>query len=487
MNTTIRAIVFCLAFGPAHAQLQAQPASLPHEPDRAAPTAHTDLRSIDEYIQNAMRKHHVPGTSVAVVRRGEVVLAKGYGQANVELSVPATEDTVYQLASVTKTFTATAIMLLVQEGKLTLDDKVTKHLSDLPNAWDPVTVRHLLNHTSGIKSYTSVKNFFKTVRKDYAQREILGLVAKEPLEFAPGEKWNYSNSGYFLLGMLIEKVTGKTYGEFLDERIFRPLRMTHTRINDLHAIIPNRAQGYTWNGKELRNGEYTSPSQPFSAGMLVSSVSDMLKWDAALDSESLITKTILERMWTTTPLGKGEPAGYGFGWQVGKVNGHRRVSHGGGIPGFSTDISRFVDDKLTVIVLANSDQGNAGILAQGLARRIQPNLAKAPEAPIADTDPKTSERLKNAFLQGMKGEADPNLFTEDARKELVPKIRQAGKDGQFSAFGALKTFALLARKETEAGIQLRYRAAFENETAEATFAIDKNGKIAGLQLRPSED
>ncbi len=190
----------------------------------------------------------------------------------------------------------------------------------------------------------------------------------------------------------------------------------------------------------------------------------MLTWDAALDSESLLTKSNLERMWTPTPLKKGEPAGYGFGWQIGKVNGHRLVSHGGGIPGFATELSRFVDDKLTVIVLANSDQGNAGSLAQGIARRIQPNLAKKPEEPIADTGPKTSERLKNVVLEGMKGEADPELFTEDARKEVVPKIRQAGKDGQFSAFGPLKTFAPLARKETETGVQLRYRAVFENET-----------------------
>ena len=161
-----------------------------------------------------------------------------------ELSVPATEKTVYQLASVTKQFTATAIMMLAEEGKLGLGDKISKYLPDLPTAWKDVTVRHLLNHTSGIKSYTSVKDFFKTARKDYTHREILDLVAKDPLEFAPGEKWKYNNTGYFLLGMIIEKVAGKTYGEFLDERIFKPLGMTQTRVNDLHAIIPNRAQGY---------------------------------------------------------------------------------------------------------------------------------------------------------------------------------------------------------------------------------------------------
>ena len=195
---------------------------------------------VDAIVQQLMQRRHIPGVSVAIVKDGKVVLAKGYGLANVELGVPATADTVYQLASVTKTFTATAIMMLVAEGKLALDDRITDRLPDLPAAWQDVTVRHLLSHTSGIKSYTSVRDFYKSTRKDYARREILDLVAKEPLEFAPGEKWNYCNTGYFLLGMLIEKVTGKQYGEFMDERIFKPLGMTRTRVNDLRAIIPDR-------------------------------------------------------------------------------------------------------------------------------------------------------------------------------------------------------------------------------------------------------
>jgi D-alanyl-D-alanine carboxypeptidase len=488
MNATTRAILSYLALAISHAQAQAQPASAPPEPALAQRAPHSDLRSVDKYIESAMRDHHIPGVSLAIGRHGKVVLAKGYGQANVELSVPATEDTVYQLASVTKTFTATAIMMLVEEGKLRLDDKVTKHLSDLPKAWEAVTVYHLLNHTSGIKSYTNVENFFKMSRKDYSHHEILGLVTNEPLEFVPGEKWNYSNSGFFLLGMLIEKVTGKTYGEFLEGRIFQPVGMTHTRTNDLHAIIPNRAQGYTWNGQELRIGEYVSPSQPFSAGMLVSSVNDLLKWDAALDSETLLNKSTLAHMWTPSPLSKRAETEYGLGWEIGKVNGHRVVSHSGGIPGFRADISRFVDDKLTVIVLANSDQGgNAGALARGIASRIEPTLKKKPEKPIADTDPKTSERLKNLFVEIMKGEVDPELFTEDARKDLIPRLQRAGKEGRFSPCGALKTFGLLERNETEAGINLRYRTAFENMTAETTFALQKNGKIANIDFRPSED
>ena len=236
MRITTGAIIICLSIGVSFTSAQ-EPSRSP-EPLKATSSSTT---AIDDYIQDRMRKSHIPGVSIAIIHDGKVVLARGYGMANVELSVPATENTVYQLASVTKTFTATAIMMLVQEGKLGLDDKINALLPDLPTAWSEVTIRHLLNHTSGIKSYTSVRDFFKTARKDYTQREILDLVAKVPVEFAPGEKWNYNNTGYFLLGMVIEKETGKKYGDYLDERIFKPLGMTQTRVNDLHAVIPNRA------------------------------------------------------------------------------------------------------------------------------------------------------------------------------------------------------------------------------------------------------
>jgi D-alanyl-D-alanine carboxypeptidase len=468
MKRMIPVIALCLASAAPYARSQ---------------TAQSNLSSIDDYLQSAMQKNHVPGISVAVVHDGKVVMARGYGLANVELSVPATENTVYQIASVTKTFTATAINMLVDEDKLKLDDKIVARLPDLPAAWKEVTVRQLLSHTSGIKSYTSVKDFHKTARKDYDRREIIDLVAKDPLEFAPGEKWNYSNTGYFLLGLLIEKVTGKSFGDFLADRIFKPLEMTHTRVNDLQTVIPNRAQGYTWNGKELRNGEYVSPTQPFAAGMLVSTVSDLVKWDAALDSERLLKKSSLERMWTPAALAKGEPAKYGFGWEIGTVNGHRRLSHGGGIPGFTSQLARFVDDKLTVIVLSNSDQCNAGALAQGIARRIVPTLTDKPLEPIADPDSKTTERLKKVLLAGQRGEVDPELFTEAAGKTLAVAIKKDGKN-QLGSLGELKTFRLLEREPMDKSTRLRYRAEFEKQSLLMTFILDENGKIARLEGRP---
>jgi D-alanyl-D-alanine carboxypeptidase len=284
--------------------------------------------------------------------------------------------------------------------------------------------------------------------------------------------------------MLIEKVTGKKYGEFLDERIFKPLGMTQTRVNDLQAVIPNRAQGYSWNGKELRNGEYVSPTQPFSAGMLVSSVGDLVKWDLALRSEAVLEKSTLDQMWTLTKLSKGGEAEYGFGWGIRKVNGHRMVAHGGGIPGFSTMISRFVDDDLTVIVLTNADDGNAEAIARGIAARLVPALAEETEKPIADTDPQTTERLKGVILGALQGQADPELFTKQSKEILVAAIKQ-GK-GSVGSLGALKEFRLHERKQSDQGVKLRYRATFANEMMNALFDLDKEGKIAGLRLQQAD-
>jgi CubicO group peptidase (beta-lactamase class C family) len=440
-------------------------------------------KAVDAYVERVMKSRHIPGVSITVLKGGVIVLAKGYGLANVELAVPATQDTVYQLASVTKTFTATAIMLLIRDDKLTLDDRIAERLPDLPAAWDKVTVRQLLNHTSGIKSYTSVRDFEKTVRKDYARREILDLVAKEPLEFTPGEKWNYSNTGYFLLGMLIEKVAGKPYGEVMDERIFKPLEMTRTRTNDLRAVIRDRAQGYEWDGKELRNGEYTSPTQPFAAGMLVSTVGDLAKWDAALANHTLLDESTLAKMWTPTRLGKGE-AGYGFGWGVSKVAGHRLVSHGGGIPGFSTEISRFIDDKLTVIVLTNLEGGQAESIARGIAGCFVPALAEKASEPIADNDKPTTKRLRGMVEAALKGEADPRLFTEESGKVLVPRIKELKRG--LAPLGDLKSFQLVERKEGGQGVHLRYRAGFAGAALKVLFVLDKSGKIAGVLLQPED-
>ena len=270
--------------------------------------------SVDTYVERQLKAQNVPGLSLAVVRGGKVEKAKGYGLADVELNALATENTVYQWASVSKQFTATAIMLLAQDGKLKLEDPISRHYPDSPSSWKGVTIRHLLTHTSGIKSYTSLPNFFKSIRKDYEPDELIGLVKDLPLDFEPGEKWDYCNTGYYLLGLVIEKVSGKAYAHFLKERIFAPLKMSTARLNHQFEIIANRANGYDNRSNGLWRSEFVSPTQPFAAGALVGTVLDLAKWDAALDGDSLLPTSVLSEMWTPVKLSDGKTAPYGYGW-----------------------------------------------------------------------------------------------------------------------------------------------------------------------------
>jgi D-alanyl-D-alanine carboxypeptidase len=443
---------------------------------------------LDDYIKSEMHRKRIPGLSMAIVRSGKLVRAKGYGSANIELSTPATENTVYQIGSITKQFTATMIMMLAEEGKISLQDKIADRLPNLPTVWGAVTVRHLLTHTSGIKDYTDVKDFDQKRRLDSTPAEVLDLVIKEPLQFEPGEQWQYCNTNYLLLRLLIERVTRKEYDHFLTERISQPLGMTHTRVNDLRAVIPNRAQGYVRVPRNIQNAQYFSPRNAFGAGDLISTVGDLAKWDAALYTERLLTESSLEQMWTPIALGKGGTAEYGFGWDVKSENGHRLLSHGGNITGFSSAILRFVNDKLTVIVLTNFGGINAETIAQGIAGQVQPELGKKEELPIADLDSKTTERLKRAFIGMMNGDMDHDLFSEKLNGELGPRIRQGKEQAKefVSEIGPLEKFELLERKATNQGLQLRYRAIFEYQKMMVHITLDKAQKITnwGVQGAP---
>ena len=324
---------------------------------------------IDVFVREKMKSKHIPGLSLAVVRDGKIVVAKGYGMSNLELSTPATENTAFALYSITKTFTGVATMMLVEEGKISLEDPISKYLADLPDNWKPVTIRQLLNHTSGIKDFAPILFESGDVLRDYKQAEVLKLVAADPLDFPSGERWNYTNTGFYLLGMVIEKVSGKTYEQFLQERIFVPLGMGDTRFENFSEIIPNRANGYTWQKTGFRNAVRISPTLSFSTAGLVSTVLDLAKWDAALSSEKLLKKSTLNQMWTNAKLNNGQIVSeYGLGFGLTPFRGHKRTGHLGGSSGFATAISRFVDDKLTVIVLSNADQ--EGFLIGDIANEI---------------------------------------------------------------------------------------------------------------------
>ncbi|MGA3104001.1 MAG: serine hydrolase domain-containing protein [Terriglobales bacterium] len=321
---------------------------------------------VDSYIRAEMTKQKVPGVALLVSRGGRVVLAQGYGMANVELQVAVKPETIFQSGSVGKQFTATAVMMLVEEGKIGLDDPLTKYFPDAPAAWKQVTIRELLSHTAGFTDYP--KSF--EMRKDYTEAEQLKMVEGVPLAFSPGTSWSYSNLGYLTLGLVIHKVTAEFYGDFLQERIFRPLGMNTTRIISEADIVPNRSAGYRLVKGELKNQEWVSPTVNTTAdGSLYFSILDLAKWDAALYTEKLLKRSSLEQMWTVAKLKNGKPnAGeYGFGWFIESKKGHRVVEHEGAWQGFETEISRYVDDQLTVVVLTNLDAAKPETIADHVA------------------------------------------------------------------------------------------------------------------------
>ena len=323
---------------------------------------------IDDYIRAEMKSQQIPGVALAVVKDGKVVLARGYGLANVEHQVPVKPETIFQSGSTGKQFTATAVMMLVEEGKLSLEDKITKYFTDAPESWRDITVRHLLTHTSGMTDYPPDFD----LRRDYTEDELFQRIKTIPLAFQPGEKWSYSNLAYVMLGILIRKVSGKFYGDFLQERVFKPLEMSTARIINEADIVPNRAAGYRLVNGQLKIQSWVSPSLNTTAdGALYLTVYDMAKWDAALYTDKLLKRTTLEQMWTPVKLSNGKTHPYGFGWALGEVRGYRIIEHGGSWQGFKAQITRYVDDKLTVIVFANQARANQAKLAHGVAALIQ--------------------------------------------------------------------------------------------------------------------
>ncbi len=329
---------------------------------------------IDDYIKAEMLKQRVPGLSLAVVKDGKIIKAQGYGLANVEHNIPAKPETVYKIASVSKQFLATGIMLLAQDGKLRVDDKVSQYLDGTPETWKAITIRHFLTHTSGVVREAPGFNAFK-VQDDF---DVIKTAYSLPLRFTTGEKYEYCNVGYFSLAEIIRRVSGKGWEEFLQERIFAPMGMTATRATTTKAVVPHRADGYEWNKDTMQNALDYLALRP--SGAFLSSVLDLAKWDAALYTDKYLTQTTRTQMWTPMPLNNGAKYPYGFGWDLAPLGNHKQVSHGGSLPGFRAHFSRFVDDKLSIIVLTNSGNATPQAVVNGVAALYFPDLAVSAKA-----------------------------------------------------------------------------------------------------------
>jgi CubicO group peptidase (beta-lactamase class C family) len=321
-------------------------------------------RNVDQYISAEMQREKIPGLALGVMRDGKIIKAQGYGLANVELDVRVKPETIFQTGSVGKQFTAAAVMMLVEEGNIGLDDNISKYFSDAPAAWKDITVRHLLTHTSGIPDYGSDEDNpakkLIDLRVDYTEDELVHRFATLPLDFPPGSKWSYSNSGYVILGVLIHKVSGQFYGDFLEQRVFQPLHMNSTHIISEENIVPNRSAGYRLVNGELKNQEWVAPKLNTTAdGALYTNVLDLAKWDAALAAQALLKKSSYQEMWTAVRLNDGKTYPYGFGWEVGKLNGHPVLEHSGSWQGFTMDFLRCTTDKLSIVVFTNLDSAHS--------------------------------------------------------------------------------------------------------------------------------
>jgi CubicO group peptidase (beta-lactamase class C family) len=320
----------------------------------ASPAPESALAAKIDAVMAAIFKPGEPGAAIIVRKDGQTIFRKGYGKADLELGVAVEPDMIFRLGSITKQFTAVSILLLAQEGKLGLQDEIAKFLPDYPTRGRRITIEHLLTHTSGIQSYTDMPEWLPLWRKDFTVKELVDLFKDKPMQFEPGSSWAYNNSGYFLLGAIIEKVSGKTYEDFVTERIFKPLGMKGSSYGSTERIIPRRVPGYQADKGGFVNAPYLSMTQPYAAGSLLSTVDDLAIWSDAVFAGKVVRKEWLDKAFTPYKLTNGQSAGYGYGWFVGDFAGHRSIEHGGGINGFTSYEMTFPEDRIFLAILTNS-------------------------------------------------------------------------------------------------------------------------------------
>lgn len=409
---------------------------------------------------NALVKQNRFSGSVLVARDGKVIFSKGYGMANVELDVPNGPETKFRLGSVTKQFTATAILLLQERGKLNVTDPICKYIDTCPGAWGEVTIHHLLSHTGGIPNFTSFPDYLPKMMLPVTPLEMIARFKDKPLDFKPGEKWSYSNSGYFLLGYIIEKASGEPYESFLQKNIFGPLKMNDTGYDHLETILKHRATGYSLAKGKLINSVFLDMTQPYSAGSLYSTVGDLFLWNEALFGGKILSAKSFEAM--TTPVKNN----YGYGLGTAMTFNRKSVSHSGGINGFATNLLRFPDEKVTIAVLRNADYGlpAPGKISTDLAAILFGEKYEIPKA-----------------LEAIK--VDPKIYDAYVgRYQLAPNaILTISKSGDrlMAEMTGQPQFELFPESETKFFLKV--------VDAKVTFVKDSSGKVTHLILHQAGD
>jgi CubicO group peptidase (beta-lactamase class C family) len=406
----------------------------------------------DEYMNACVAVNHFNG-AVLISKSGKILFSKGYGFANAEHEVPNTTRTKFRLGSITKQFTAMAVLILQERGKLKVEDPVGKYIDDAPKTWKSVTIRHLLTHTGGVPSYTDDPSYVRKMMMPETVKSMIARFRDKPLDFPPGEKFHYSNSGYFLLGAIVEKVSGKSYEAFLKEAIFDPLGMKDTGYDHHATLLPGRASGYSRRKDSLVNAEYLDMSQPYAAGSLYSTVEDLDRWNRALCEGKLISKESYAKMYTPV---KND---YAYGWTVKTAKGRREIGHGGGINGFATDILRYPDQSVCVVVLCNVLPMNPGRVTRDLAAIA---FGEAYEQPHVRKVANVDRKVYDAYL---------------GRYEIDPKVvATISREGDHLQIQVTDQPELEMFPESETSFFLKV------VDATITFAKDDKGKVSHIVI-----
>jgi N-acyl-D-amino-acid deacylase len=437
--------------------------------------------SIDAFVRAEMARQRIPGVAVGIVHKGNVS-SRGYGYANLEHMAPVTDETIFQSGSLGKMFTSAAVMLQVEDGKLALTDALTKFFPDAPESWKSITVRHLLTHTSGIPDYTTSTFDY---RKDYTEDELARLAYQQKLEFPAGSRWNYSNTGYALLGFIVRKVSGKFYGDVLQERVFKPLGMNTARVINEADVIPHRAAGYQLENGQLKNQDWVSPQLNTTAdGSLYWSMRDLLAWDAAVKRRALLKPESWNVVLSPVRLNSGKTYPYGMGWSIDERGGQALLQHGGAWQGFRTHLSRFLGEDLDVIVLVNLAQGDPARLVDGIAAIINPALEVKPLAAIEDREPAVATRVGQLLATIREGKLTPAEFAY-VRAGFFPDAAKGYEEG-LKRLGAPQKFVLVERVDLGDDRIYTYQVTFASGVryVRVGFAPDWKVSTFGIRARP---
>lgn len=448
----------------------------------AAPTSPPD--GVDEWLEGEMARRHLPGLVFAVARDGNVVDQRAYGYADLELRAPAMPQTVFEIGSLTKQFTAAATLQLVEEGRLDLGRTLGDEWPDAPEHWRKITLRHVLRHTSGLRNHVAVPGYLAMFKTDLfgvtepGPKDVVHRFHDLPSEFEPGQSWAYDNTGYWLLGRILERVSGQDYFSLLERRLFAPAGLVATRSTAAAPLVPGRARGYEWTGQGYENRPALPPAVAFSAGSVLSTVGDLARWVAALTSGRVVSAASLDALWTPAPNRDGTtpPYDYGYGWFLGDVDGTPFVQHSGGTPGFSSVLYHFPTQRLTVVMLANVGDRMLDALALDLAARHEPALHPRR---TADSDLARTAKVRDAVTELLEGRHDAARYSASMNLFLASRCG-AGTWEWHASHGQLEQFEFWSERAVGDERVLRCHARLGDAWHWLTARVDAEGRIAQL-------